>query len=75
MLPAKYLFLVQSLLVSGFMSFMVSGVITYLNLGFIQNFFSVWINAWLIAYAIAYPAILIIFPFAKKLSLKLCSKH
>lgn len=74
MLPAKYTFLVQSLLVSGFMSFMVSGVITYLNLGLIPDFFNIWIHAWLIAYAIAYPAILIVFPFARKLSLKLCSR-
>ena len=74
MLPVKYTFFVQSLLVSGFMSFMVSGVITYLNLGMIPNFLSIWIHAWLIAYTIAYPAILIIFPFARKLSLKLCSR-
>jgi hypothetical protein len=75
MLPTKYTFLVQSLLVSGFMSFMVSGVITYLNLGIIPDFLSVWIHSWLIAYAIAYPALLIIFPFARKLSLNLCCKN
>jgi hypothetical protein len=75
MLPIKYLFFVQSLLVSGFMSFMVSGVITYLNLGITHNFVGIWIHAWLIAYVIAYPAILIVFPFAQKLSLKICSKN
>lgn len=75
MFPAKYTFFVQSLLISGFMSFMVSGVITYLNLGIVPKFLNIWIHAWLIAYPIAYPAMLIIFPFARKISLSLCSKN
>ncbi len=74
MVSIKYLHQVQALLLSGFMSFIMSGAITLINLGFVDNFITVWIRAWLIAYAIAFPTILIVFPFARKLAMKIASK-
>lgn len=74
MIPVKYLPQVQSLLLSGFMSFIMSGVITLVNLGVIDGFMSIWLHAWIVAYAIAFPTILLVFPFARKLALKIASK-
>ena len=74
MIPVKYLQQVQSLLLSGFMSFIMSGAITVVNLGVIDGFMSIWLHAWIIAYAIAFPTILLVFPFARKLALKIASK-
>ncbi len=48
MVSAKYLHQVQALLLSGFMSFIMSGAITFINLGLVDDFVSIWIHAWLV---------------------------
>lgn len=74
MISNKYLNQVQALLLSGFMSLLMSGIITFINLGFIDGFLTIWFQAWIVAYAIAFPTILLIFPFARKLAMKIASK-
>lgn len=74
MVSVKYLHQVQALLLSGFMSFIMSGAITFINLGLVDNFVSIWIHAWLVAYAIAFPTILLVFPFARRLAMKIASR-
>jgi len=74
MVSSKYLLYVQTLLLSGFMSCIMSGAITLINIGFVDHFLGIWIHAWLIAYAIAFPTILMVFPFARKLALKIASR-
>lgn len=74
MISSKYLPLVQSFLLSGFMSFIMSGIITFINLGFIDGFTLIWLRAWIFAFAIAFPTILLVFPFAKKLAMKIACK-
>ncbi len=74
MIPSKYLQLVQSFLLSGFMSFIMSGIITFINLGLIDGFVLIWLHAWIYAYIIAFPTILLVFPFARKLAMKIASK-
>lgn len=74
MVSTKYLHQVQALLLSGFMSFIMSGAITYINLGLIDGFVAIWLKAWILAYIIAFPTILLVFPFARKLALKIASK-
>jgi hypothetical protein len=74
MVSIKYLHQVQALLLSGIMSFIMSGAITFINLGLVDNFTAIWLRAWIIAYAIAFPTILIVFPFARKLAIKIASK-
>lgn len=75
MVPIKYLHQVQAFLLSGFMSFIISGAITFINLGFVDSFIAIWLNAWVVAYAIAFPAILFVFPFARMLAVKIASKE
>lgn len=74
MISVKYLHQVQAALLSGFMSFIMSGAITLINLGFVNGFFGIWLHAWLVAYAIAFPTILLVFPFARKLAMKIAAK-
>jgi len=74
MISIKYLHQVQALLLSGFMSFIMSGAITFINLGLIDGFTGIWLHAWIVAYAIAFPTILLVFPFARKLAMKIASK-
>lgn len=74
MVSVKYLHQVQAALLSGFMSFIMSGAITLINLGFVNGFFGIWLHAWLVAYAIAFPTILLVFPFTRKLAMKIAAK-
>lgn len=74
MVSVKYLHQVQAALLSGFMSFIMSGAITLINLGFVNGFFGIWLHAWIVAYAIAFPTILLVFPFARKLAMKIAAK-
>ena len=74
MIAAKYLHYVQAFLLSGLMSFIMSGAISFINLGIAEHFMAIWINAWLVAWAVAFPSILVVFPFARKLALKIASK-
>lgn len=74
MVSIKYLHQVQALLLSGFMSFIMSGAITFINLGLVDGFIWIWLHAWSVAYLIAFPTILLVFPFARKLAMKIASK-
>lgn len=74
MVSVKYLHQVQALLLSGFMSLIMSGAITYINLGFVEHFIAIWFHAWVVAYAIAFPSVLIVFPIARRLAMRIASK-
>ncbi|MDD5157148.1 DUF2798 domain-containing protein [Sulfurimonas sp.] len=74
MVSIKYLHQVQAFLLSGFMSFIMSGAITLINLGPVNGFVNIWIHAWLVAYIIAFPTILLVFPFAHKIAMKIASR-
>ena len=74
MISVRYLHQVQAALLSGFMSFIMSGAITFINLGLVKEFIGIWFHAWLVAYAIAFPTILLVFPFARKLAMKIAAR-
>jgi hypothetical protein len=74
MVSIKYLHQVQALLLSGFMSLIMSGAISFINLGWVNNFMEIWFHAWVVAYAIAFPSVLIVFPIARKFAMRIASK-
>jgi len=74
MVSSKYLHYVQTLMLSGLMSLIMSFAISLINLGFVDGFLHMWMKAWLLAYAIAFPTLLTIFPFVRKLAVKIASK-
>lgn len=47
------------------MSFIMSLVITWLNLGPVSDFFIRWMHAWGSSFVIAFPTILLVLPLAR----------
>ena len=68
MAKKKYEVILFSFLMSMFMSGFMSFIITYINLGFIDNFIFLWLNAYWKAFIIAFPTIFIIVPQVRKLT-------
>lgn len=66
MFPPKYAPVLFGFILSGLMSFLVSGISTLRATGLIPNFFSLWISAWLMAWLFAFPAVLFVAPVARK---------
>ena len=54
-------------LLSGLMSLIVSGVSTALALGVGGDFPVLWLSAWLPSWAIAFPAVLVVAPFVRRI--------
>jgi len=74
MISIKYLHYVQAFLLFGLMSLIMSGAISYLNLGAVDGFAYIWLHAWVIAFAIAFPSVLLVFPFARRLAMRIASR-
>jgi MFS family permease len=53
------------------MSFIMSMVITVLNLGWVEEFLERWMHAWASAFLIAFPTILLVLPIARALVTRL----
>ena len=51
-----------------FMSFLMSGAITAINVGIPSGFFGIWMHAWGYAFSIALPVILIVAPIVRRLT-------
>ncbi|MFN3481517.1 DUF2798 domain-containing protein [Rhabdaerophilum calidifontis] len=60
---AKYIF---PALLSGVMAFLMTAVITFINLGMPPDFVARWLRAFLIAWPLAYCAALIAAPIARR---------
>jgi hypothetical protein len=71
MIPARFAPALFGLLLSGFMSFIVSGFATWRALGLTDTFLTSWVGAWLGAWAIAFPAVLVTAPLVRKIVEKL----
>lgn len=63
MIPARFAPIAISLLLSGCMSFLVSGVATYRAVGLPEGFFGLWMSAW----AVAFPTMFLLRPVVTRL--------
>ncbi|HAY06137.1 MAG TPA: DUF2798 domain-containing protein [Hyphomonas sp.] len=68
-LPVRVFQPVFGLFMALFMSFLMSGAITAINIGFPPDYLARWMRSWGLAFVLAYPAILIVGPFARRLAL------
>lgn len=66
MIPKKYAPLLFGLILSGLMSFLVSGISTLRASGLGPHFMGIWIGAWLTAWAIAFPVVLVLAPITRR---------
>ncbi len=75
MIPKRFYRLVFAGIMSLFMSFIMSGIITFLNLGFSSSFFEQWLlEAFPKAWVVAFPIIFFIVPYVAKFAESLMKK-
>ena len=65
-LPASFEPIVFGLVLSGLMSFIITGIATWNALGFIATFVAQWLQSWLFAWPVAFPTVLVIAPLARR---------
>jgi hypothetical protein len=75
MIPGKFAPLLFGLILSGLMSFVVSGVATLRALGMGPGFAGIWIGAWLAAWLIAFPIVLVAAPLVRRVVQYLVGPH
>lgn len=63
--PARYGHVLFGFILSGLMSFIVSGIATARALGLSEGFMFDWITAWLTSWAVAFPTVLFVAPIAR----------
>ncbi len=66
MIPKKYGPMLFSLILSGLMSLLVSGIATFRPAGFGEDSFFLWASAWLTAWLIAFPTVMLVAPLTQK---------
>ena len=71
MIPPRYAPIVFGFILSGLMSFLVSGISTIRAVGLGDGLFALWLGNWSASWMIAFPAVLIVAPLTRKLVSKL----
>ena len=71
MIPKRYEFLLFALLMSSFMTFIMSGVVSYINMGLVDNFLKIWSVAYVNAFIVAFPSVMVVVPMVRKLVTKI----
>lgn len=65
-LPARYAAVVMPLLLSLFMTCIVSLISTFMGLGPVPDFVRVWLSAWGISWVLAFPTLLMVLPLVRR---------
>lgn len=74
MIAKKYETILFALVNGAFMSGFMSFVITFLNIGFVDNFIFLWLGAYWKAFLVAFPIILLVTPRIRKVVSNLVSE-
>ena len=72
MIPARYAPMLFSLILSCWMSLLLTGVATLRTVGLHAGVLKAWLGAWLTGWPIAFPTVLVAAPLARRLVAKLC---
>ncbi|HZX77261.1 DUF2798 domain-containing protein [Lysobacter sp.] len=67
-LPARYAAVVMPLLLSVFMTCIVSMISTLRGVGMVPQFPRIWLGAWGLSWAIAFPTLLAILPVVRRVT-------
>ncbi|WP_193140460.1 MULTISPECIES: DUF2798 domain-containing protein [unclassified Meridianimarinicoccus] len=67
MIPQRYAPILFGFILSGLMSCLVSGVATLQALGLVTGFAGFWMSSWISSWAIAFPTVLVVAPFARRI--------
>ena len=67
MIPSRFAPFLFGFILSGLMSFVVSGISTFRNAGLIDGYLGLWIGAWLPSWLFAFPIVLVVAPLARRI--------
>lgn len=70
MIPQRYAQVLFSLLLSGMMSAIVSGIVTVRTSPIDLTLPGIWFSSWLSSWLIAFPAVLVVAPITRRLVAK-----
>jgi hypothetical protein len=65
-LPPRYASIVMPLLLSVFMTCIVSGISTLRSVGPVPGFVALWLSAWALSWVVAFPTMLLVMPLVRK---------
>jgi membrane protein implicated in regulation of membrane protease activity len=65
-IPKKYAPIVAGLLMSSMMGFIMSGIVTAINIGVPSNFIALWMGAFIKVVPIAFFAVIIVRPIVER---------
>lgn len=65
-LPRRFAALVAPLLLSIFMTFVVSAIATLRSIGLVPGFVAIWFSGWCLSWLIAFPTLLVALPVVRK---------
>ncbi len=68
MIPARFEPLVFAFFMSALMAFVMSGVLTLVNVGPVEGFFRLWMRAYLAAWIVAMPTTMLVAPLVRRLT-------
>ncbi|MBW4962676.1 DUF2798 domain-containing protein [Sulfitobacter sp. CW3] len=71
MIPARFAPVVFGFILSGLMSFIVSGIAILRTAGFAEGLFGLWIGAWITSWLVAFPTVLVVAPLTRRIVAKL----
>ena len=66
MFPKKSAPVLFGFILSGLMSWLVSGISTLRAVGWTPDFAALWAQAWITAWLIAFPVVLVVAPLARR---------
>jgi hypothetical protein len=66
-MPARFAPFLFGFILSGLMSFSVSGIATLRNAGLVDGVFGLWVSAWLLSWMFAFPVVLVVAPITRRL--------
>ncbi len=67
MIPARFAPILFGFILSGLMSFIVSGISTLRAVGLAEGFVGLWISGWWPSFLVAFPVVLIVAPMTRRL--------
>ena len=67
MIPARFAPILFGFILSGLMSFMVSGISTARAVPIDADFLGIWMAGWLPSWAVAFPAVLVVAPITRRI--------
>ena len=70
-MPARFAPILFGLILSGLMSFVVSGVATVRAVGLPDGFVQLWLGAWTFSWMVAFPTVLLVAPLVRRIVAKL----